>query len=408
MSDTWTAAGLPPLQVVPVNRPLLTPVDLFQVKDFGPYLMVRAANMKITVAKNTGTIVNISGGGCPDVPFLAQEMVGKTLEGARPGDIGHTLCGYALQLAYEEMLRRCPGCGHHATGGFSPREGRGQFEMPGLDHQRMSPQPRHPRAPGRGRQVANPEPTLSLALSAGDTGRGQGSLQLYQCLCPSSWDTPKCTSSFTTSCPMWTGTTASCLPFRDGPATLLIADAGFMYAAKMSGQAPEYDLFTPDVGELAFLADETAPHPFYTRGFILHEDNQVPDLVARAYAHDNAARLLLVKGTRDYLAGPEGIVARVDHPNMRPWKPSAAPATPSPASWRRWRRRAMNSPPPPSWRPAPTAWPGHLAQPTPATQVLEIIRRIPAALEIVLGQWQNRGEIMAENGYIYLKENLKE
>jgi NAD(P)H-hydrate repair Nnr-like enzyme with NAD(P)H-hydrate dehydratase domain len=29
---------------------------------------------------------------------------------------------------------------------------------------------------------------------------------------------------------------------------------------------------------------------------------------------------------------------------------------------------------------------GHLAQPTPATQVLEIIRRIPAALEMVLRQ----------------------
>ncbi|MCJ7685003.1 MAG: sugar kinase, partial [Desulfobacteraceae bacterium] len=37
---------------------------------------------------------------------------------------------------------------------------------------------------------------------------------------------------------------------------VLIADAGFMYAAKMSGQSSEYDLFTPDAGELAFLADE--------------------------------------------------------------------------------------------------------------------------------------------------------
>ena len=43
---------------------------------------------------------------------------------------------------------------------------------------------------------------------------------------------------------------------------VLIADAGFMYAAKMSGQSSKYDLFTPDVGELAFLADEEAPHPF--------------------------------------------------------------------------------------------------------------------------------------------------
>jgi hypothetical protein len=105
---TLKAAGLPPLQVVPVTNALLTPVDLFQVKDFGPYLMVRAANMKITVAKDTEIIVNISGGGCPDVPYLAQEMVGKSLAQApRPRDIGHTLCGYALQLAVEEMERRC-------------------------------------------------------------------------------------------------------------------------------------------------------------------------------------------------------------------------------------------------------------------------------------------------------------
>jgi len=105
---TLKTANLPPLQVVPVTGPLLAPVDLFQVKDFGLYLMVRAANMKITVEKDTGTIVNISGGGCPDVPYLAQEMVGKSLAQApRPGDIGHTLCGYALQLAVEEMERQC-------------------------------------------------------------------------------------------------------------------------------------------------------------------------------------------------------------------------------------------------------------------------------------------------------------
>ncbi|PKN28474.1 MAG: hypothetical protein CVU64_13185, partial [Deltaproteobacteria bacterium HGW-Deltaproteobacteria-21] len=88
--------------------PLLQPVDLFHVKDFGEYLMVRAANMKLTIEKSTRTIVNISGGGCPDVPYLAKEMVGKSLaEAPSPREIGHTLCGYALQLAYEEMERRC-------------------------------------------------------------------------------------------------------------------------------------------------------------------------------------------------------------------------------------------------------------------------------------------------------------
>ncbi len=101
-------ADIRPFQVVPVTAPLLTPVDLFHTKDFGAYLMVRAANMKITVAKEGLKIVNVSGGGCPDVPFLAQVMVGKTLaESPRPRDLGHTLCGYALELAYKELCQTC-------------------------------------------------------------------------------------------------------------------------------------------------------------------------------------------------------------------------------------------------------------------------------------------------------------
>jgi len=105
---TLREAGVMPSEIVPVNSPLLKPVDLFQSKDFGKYMMVRAANMKLTIDKETLTIVNISGGGCPDVPYLAKEMVGKSLDEApNPREIGHTLCGYALQLAYEETVRKC-------------------------------------------------------------------------------------------------------------------------------------------------------------------------------------------------------------------------------------------------------------------------------------------------------------
>ncbi len=101
-------AGLAPLSAAPAAGPLLEPVSLCLVKDFGDWLMVRAANMKITVDKRTRVIVNVSGGGCPDVPWLARELTGKTLDAApRPRDLGHTLCGYALDLAFEEMLRRC-------------------------------------------------------------------------------------------------------------------------------------------------------------------------------------------------------------------------------------------------------------------------------------------------------------
>jgi hypothetical protein len=105
---TLTHAGLEPLQAVPVSSPLLEPVGLFHIRDFGRFLMVRAANMKLTVDRETLTIVNVSGGGCPDVPYLAGQMVGQPLASApEPRDVGHTLCGYALQLAFEEMRRRC-------------------------------------------------------------------------------------------------------------------------------------------------------------------------------------------------------------------------------------------------------------------------------------------------------------
>lgn len=96
----------------------------------------------------------------------------------------------------------------------------------------------------------------------------------------------------------------------------LAADAGAMYVAKMAGLAPRYDLFTPDVGELAFLADEAAPHPFYTRGFILHEEHRVPHLIERAYRHQNAPELLMVKGQTDYAADSGGILGTVDTPSV--------------------------------------------------------------------------------------------
>lgn len=97
-----------PLQVVPINSVLLEPVSLVHEKDFGKYLMVRVANMKITVDKDSQIIVNISGGGCPDVPYLAGRMVNKKLkEAPQPREVGFTLCAYALQLAYERLVELC-------------------------------------------------------------------------------------------------------------------------------------------------------------------------------------------------------------------------------------------------------------------------------------------------------------
>ncbi len=99
-----------PLKILPLQDLLLEPVSLFNTKDYGDFLMVRAANMKITVDKRDLRIVNVSGGGCPDVPYLAERLVGKNLmESPEPRSMGKTLCGYSLQLAFEELRKKCAG-----------------------------------------------------------------------------------------------------------------------------------------------------------------------------------------------------------------------------------------------------------------------------------------------------------
>ena len=97
---------LTPLSVVPVCATMLEPVSLFRVTDYGQWLMVQAANVKLTFERESGLIVNISGGGCPDVPYLAGLLTGRRLDEAEePRLKGHTLCSYALQKAFLESRR---------------------------------------------------------------------------------------------------------------------------------------------------------------------------------------------------------------------------------------------------------------------------------------------------------------
>ena len=99
-------SGNPPFKILPVSDETMAPLDICRVKDYGDYLMVRAANMKITVAKKELRVVNISGGGCPDVPYLADQMIGKSLyECDPPSEKGFSLCAYTLNIAFEEILQ---------------------------------------------------------------------------------------------------------------------------------------------------------------------------------------------------------------------------------------------------------------------------------------------------------------
>ncbi|MBW1962481.1 MAG: sugar kinase [Deltaproteobacteria bacterium] len=165
---------------------------------------------------------------------------------------------------------------------------------------------------------------------------------------------------------------------------VLIADAGFMYAAKMSGQSPKYDLFTPDIGELAFLADEEAPHPFYTRGFILHEENRAPELIARAYTHKNAARCLLVKGKQDYVADRKGIIATVDICVEESMEAIGGTGDTLTGIVSALIGTGMEVKKAATIAARVNRLAGSYAKPTPATQVMEIVRHIPRALTEIL------------------------
>ncbi|MCA1960100.1 MAG: sugar kinase [Desulfomonile sp.] len=222
-------------------------------------------------------------------------------------------------------------------------------------------------------------------LLAGDIGRGDGSTSVYRRMVDRVGEVNERLIVFHYLMPdvRWHDRILMALEeLAEKP--VLVADAGYMYVAKMSGSAPSYDLFTPDAGEIAFLADENAPHPFYTRGFLLQEEERVPELISRAYEHENAARYLLVKGRSDLIASKDGILAEVVEPCVDAMEPiggtgdsltgivaallAAGKAIPEAAFLAAKTNRLL----------------GSLSNPTPAFSVADLLPALPNALEMAL------------------------
>jgi len=226
-----------------------------------------------------------------------------------------------------------------------------------------------------------------FAFLVGDIGLGDGSRRLYEHLATHLGEHQFSAIAFHYLQPDVDWQIRVLMAAEDmEPRPLLIADAGFMYAAKMSGMAASYDLFTPDVGELAFLADELAPHPFYTRGFILHEHNKVPELIAAAYQHQNAARHLLVKGSQDYLAsGPERIIS-LEGPSSPAMEAIGGTGDTLTGVAAALAARGMGIPHAARVAALANRLAGARARPTPATQIAEILTHLPSALDEALAQ----------------------
>ena len=228
-------------------------------------------------------------------------------------------------------------------------------------------------------------------LIVGDTGKGNGSREMYEYLIQSVAKLSPQVLALHYCLPDMALTRRLCEALKGcNKRPTMIADAASMYAAKAAGLAQSFDIFTPDATEMAFLADPDATHPAYIAKHLFDTDvTQTPKLVAAAYAKKNAARLLLVKGVTDYIVENGNILTTVSEPNVPALEPIGgtgdtitgllstfvyAGLEPKEAAVIAARTNRMA---------------GKHAQATPATRVRRIIDQFPSVFKEYLCQWSN-------------------
>ncbi len=172
----------------------------------------------------------------------------------------------------------------------------------------------------------------------------------------------------------------------------MIADAAAMYAAKAAGIAGDFDVFTPDLSEMAFLADPDAMHPAYVSRHLFESDaSKIPELVAASCRHQNAAKLLLVKGSTDHIAAEGRIIETISEPDVPALEAIGGTGDTisgmvgafihggfKPLDSARITFRANRMA-------------GEYAGATPATRIRKIIEALPRVFEKHLAEWKNPG-----------------
>lgn len=157
-----------------------------------------------------------------------------------------------------------------------------------------------------------------VALLGGDVGRGEGTRAVYAALRREVESRQPSVVAFHYVQPImalmrdaveWLG------PLAGNGGIRLVADAGGMYAAKAAGLAPHFDLMTPDVGEVGFLADEQATHPAYVSHYLFGANGFDPVELARlSHERGGSARVLLIKGATDRISEAGVVRETVDAP----------------------------------------------------------------------------------------------
>jgi len=151
-------------------------------------------------------------------------------------------------------------------------------------------------------------------ITAGDIGDGRKSKELYQYVAINISSINPSVLAMHYIMPDITGI-RSIFDSIETQKMAIIADAGAMYAAKAAGLSKKIDIFTPDAGEMAYLADPKATHPAYVQHLLFELDaSETITLIKKAYEYGNVPDVLLVKGPIDYIVERGEVVETIDEP----------------------------------------------------------------------------------------------
>jgi NAD(P)H-hydrate repair Nnr-like enzyme with NAD(P)H-hydrate dehydratase domain len=237
------------------------------------------------------------------------------------------------------------------------------------------------------------------SLLVGDIGEGKGSRELYQYLIDHIAELLPDVLALHYWLPDMSQTRQLCAAIEKcGKRPVMIADAASMYSAKAAGLAEAFDIFTPDATEIGFLADPEATHPAYIARHLFETDiSHTPELARAAYDNHGAAKLLLVKGSTDYIIRDGEVLAMVTEPDVPILEPiggtgdtitgivsalAYAELEPHEAAIIAARANRMA---------------GKYAQVTPATKVRQIIAQFSSVFKDHLCEWS--GVCYAKGGY---------
>lgn len=159
------------------------------------------------------------------------------------------------------------------------------------------------------------------ALLGGDIGRGDGTRAVFSRLGAVVEEVEPGVVAFHYLQPVMAlmrGAVEALAPRLSSGSLRMVADAGGMYAAKAAGLAPRFELMTPDVGELGFLADPSVTHPAYVSRYLFGAPGfDAGELVRLAYERQGSSRVLLVKGSIDRVGVAGAVAETVEEPCVR-------------------------------------------------------------------------------------------